>query len=123
MKFHLQTPAGQNLFTGHGAGYVAVNGVRYMQSMVVTPEHVREDWPATDFDHLTAEHFEFLCALKPDIVLLGTGVTLRFPRPVLSRCLTATRIGLEVMDTAALCRTFNILVGEGRNVIAAVLRP
>ena len=123
MKFHLQTPGGQNLFTGHGAGYVAVNGVRYAKSMVVTPERVLDDWPATDFEHLTAGHFDFLCALAPDIVLLGTGATLRFPSRVLSRCLTGARIGLEVMDNAALCRTFNILVGEGRNVIAAVLRP
>jgi uncharacterized protein len=123
VKFHLQTSAGQNLFTGHGAGYVAVNGVRYMTSVVVTSARVIEDWPATDFDRLTAEHFDFLCALVPEIVLLGTGATLRFPRPVLTHCLAGARIGLEVMDNAALCRTFNILVGEGRNVIAAVLRP
>ena len=122
MKFHLQTPAGRNLFTGHGPGYVAVNGVRYANSVVVTPERVRDDWAATDFDQLAAAHFDFLCALAPDIVLLGTGATLRFPQPGLARSLTAARIGLEVMDNAALCRTFNILVGEGRNVIAAVLR-
>ena len=123
MKFHLQTPGSNNLFTGYGAGYVAVNGVRYTKSMVVTPARLLEDWPATDFDHLTPEHFEFLCALAPDIVLLSTGATLRFPPPALTRSLAAARIGLEVMDNAALCRTFNILVGEGRNVIAAVLRP
>jgi uncharacterized protein len=122
VKFHLQTAAGRNLFTGHGNGYVAVNGVRYANSLVVTPERVHDDWPATDFDHLTAEHFDFLSALAPDIVLLGTGAMLRFPRPALSRSLIAARIGLEVMDNAALCRTFNILVGEERNVIAAVLR-
>ncbi len=123
MKFHLQTPAGQNLFTGHGAGYVAINGVRYTQSIVVTPERVLDDWPASDFDRLTPRDFEFLCALAPEIVLLGTGATLRFPRPPLTHSLAAARIGLEVMGNAALCRTFNILVGEGRNVIAAVLRP
>ena len=123
MKFHLQTPAGKNLFTGHGAGYVAVNGVRYAKSLVVTPARVLDDWPATGFDHLSAEHFEFLCALAPDIVLLGTGAALRFPRPALSQSLMAARIGLEVMDNAALCRTFNILVGEGRNAVAAVLQP
>ena len=122
MKFHLQTTGGQNLFTGHGDGYVAVNGVRYSQSLIVTPARVHDDWPATDFDHLAAEHFDFLLGLAPDIVLLGTGTRLRFPRPALARGLAAARIGLEVMDNAALCRTFNILVGEGRNVIAAVLR-
>ena len=122
MKFHLQTPAGHNLFTGHGGDYVTVNGVRYSDSLVVTPDRVHTDWPAADFDHLTAEHFEFLRALKPAIVLLGTGTKLRFPQPELTQSLVAAQIGLEVMDNAALCRTFNILVGEGRNVIAAVLR-
>jgi uncharacterized protein len=121
VKFHLQTPTGHNLFTGHGAGYVAINGVRYAKSLIVTPDRVLDDWPATDFDSLSTEHFEHLLALKADIVLLGTGTTLRFPRPQLSQCLHAARIGLEVMDNAAACRTYNILSGEGRNVIAAVL--
>ena len=121
MKFHLQTDAGNNLFTGHGTGYVAVNGTRYTKSLLVTPDRVIDDWPATDFSSLTADHFAQFLALKPDLVLLGTGATLRFPRPELSRSLHAARIGLEVMDNAAVCRTFNILLAEGRNVVAAVL--
>ena len=121
MKFHLQTTAGQNLFTGHGAGYVAINGTRYTRSLLVTPDRLVEDWPATDFTSLSAEHFEQFLALKPDLVLLGTGATLQFPRPELARSLHAARIGLEVMDNAAVCRTYNILLAEGRNVVAAVL--
>ena len=121
MKFHLQSATGKNLFTGHGAGYVAVNGVRYATSLVVTPERLIEDWPAVDFDHLSAQHFEFLLALKPEILLLGTGAALRFPPPQLSSCLNAARVGLEVMDNPAVCRTYNILTAEGRNVVAAML--
>jgi uncharacterized protein len=121
VKFHLQTTAGQNLFTGHGAGYVAINGTRYTRSLLVTPDRLVEDWPATDFASLSADHFEQFLALKPDLVLLGTGATLRFPRPELARSLHAARIGLEVMDNAAVCRTYNILLAEGRNVVAAVL--
>ena len=121
VKFHLQTPAGHNLFTGHGAGYVNVNDARFTKSLLVTPDRIIEDWPATDFASLNAEHFAQFLALKPDLVLLGTGATLRFPRPELSRCLHAAHIGLEVMDNAAVCRTYNILLAEGRNVIAAVL--
>jgi len=121
VKFHLQTTAGQNLFTGHGTGYVAVNGTRYSKSMLVTPDHLIEAWSATDFASLSAEHFAQFLALKPDLVLLGTGATFRFPRPELSQPLHAARIGLEVMDNAAVCRTYNILLAEGRNVIAAVL--
>ena len=121
MKFHLQTTAGQNLFTGHGAGYVAVNGTRYTKSILVTPDRIIEDWSATDFASLSAEHFGQFLALKPDLVLLGTGATFRFPWPEISQPLHAARIGLEVMDNAAVCRTYNILLAEGRNVIAAVL--
>ena len=121
MKFHLQSATGKNLFTGHGAGYVTVNGVRYANSLVVTPERLIEDWPASDFASLSAQHFEFLLVLKPDILLLGTGATLRFPRPQLSSCLYAARIGLEVMDNPAACRTYNILTAEGRHVVAAML--
>ena len=94
---------------------------RYAKSLLVTPERLVEDWPASDFEHLSAQHFEGLLALKPQIVLLGTGATLRFPRPELTRCLHTAQIGLEVMDNAAVCRTYNILTAEGRNVVAAVL--
>ena len=121
MKLQLDSPTGQNVFTGYGSGYVKVNGQRYERSLVVTPERIIEDWPASHFEHLAASHFEFLLALKPEIVLLGTGAMLRFPSPALSRCLTAARIGLEVMDTNAACRTYNILAAEGRNVAAAIL--
>ena len=121
VKFHLQTSSGQNLFTGHGAGYVNVNGARITKSVLVTGDRLIENWPATDFESLSADHFAALLDLKPDLVLLGTGATLRFPRPELTQSLYAARIGLEVMDNAAVCRTYNILLAEGRNVIAAVL--
>jgi uncharacterized protein len=121
MKLHLTTTAGQNLFTGYGAGYVAVNGVRYTTSLIVTPQQVLDDWRAIGFGQLGTAHFEFLLGLKPEIVLLGTGHTLRFPAPALTQCLMQVRVGLEVMDTAAACRTYNILNAEGRNVVAGVL--
>ena len=121
MKLQLDGPTGQNLFTGYGSGYVKVNGQRYERSLVVTPKRIIEDWPASRFEHLSTSHFEFLLALNPEIVLLGTGAMLRFPSPALSRCLTAARIGLEVMDTNAACRTYNILMAESRRVLAALI--
>jgi len=121
VKLQLASPTGQNLFTGYGSGYVMVNDQRFERSLVVTPERIIEDWPALRFEHLAASHFEFLLALKPEIVLLGTGAMLRFPSPALSRCLTTAHIGLEVMDTNAACRTYNILAAEGRAVATAIL--
>jgi uncharacterized protein len=121
MKFHLTRSGGRNLFTGYGAGYVSINEQRYEHPIVVTPENAVMTWEPASFDGLTAEHFEALLDLKPEIVILGTGESLRFPHPRLTRPLAEARVGFEAMDTKAACRTFNILMAEGRQVVAAML--
>jgi uncharacterized protein len=120
MKFQLENAPGRNLFTGYGQGYVSINQVRHETSLVVAADRLLFDWPAR-WEDIAAAHFEFLLTLRPEIVLLGTGAAQKFPHPALSRSLSAARIGLETMDTPAACRTYNILVAEGRNVVAAVL--
>ena len=120
MKLHLTLDTGLQLFSGYGAGYVAVNSVRYEKSVVVSPQAVSE-WDVSGFEALTVADFGFIEALKPEIVILGTGAAQRFPRPELSRALAATGVGVEVMDSRAACRTYNILATEGRKVVAAVL--
>ena len=121
MALHLQTNAGQKLFTGHGEGYVSVNTHHYLQPVVVMAAEVRTDWPATDFTSLAVAHFDYFLALQPEIVLFGTGAKQQFARPELYRNLIKARIGIEFMDTPAACRTYNILVAEDRKVVAAVL--
>ncbi len=121
MKLHLAGQTADNVFTGYGAGYVLVNQVRYEKSLVVMPDRIIEDSLAAEMAELNSAHFEFLLSLKPEIVLLGTGSLLRFPAAELSRCLAPARIGLEVMNTSAACRTYNILTAEGRKVAAALL--
>ena len=120
MKFHLSTAEG-NVFTGHGAGFVRLGSVEYRDNVLVTSERVVTGWAAGGFDTLTEDDFAAFVALEPEVALLGTGASLRFPHPRLTRALTDAGIGLEVMDTAAVCRTFNILVAEGRKVAAGVL--
>jgi uncharacterized protein len=120
MKFHLST-AGGNVFTGHGEGFVRLGVVEYHDNIVVTPERVIPGWTAGGFDALSEADFAALLELEPEVVLLGTGASFRFPHPRLTRALTDAGIGVEVMDTAAACRTFNILAAEGRKVVAAVL--
>jgi len=120
MKFHLSDATG-NTFTGHGAGYVRLGVVEYRDNVLVTPERVVSGWARGGFEALTEADFAALAELKPELVLLGTGASLRFPDPRLTRALTDAGIGVEVMDTPAACRTFNILAAEGRNVAAAVL--
>jgi uncharacterized protein len=121
LKLHLESAGARNAFTGYGAGYVMINGERIEKSVVVLPERILADWPAPSFAGLRAEHFGALTALDREIVLLGTGAKLRFPRPEIIAPLLSARIGVEVMDLQAACRTYNILMAEGRKVAAALL--
>lgn len=120
MKLHLAQNEDLQLFSGYGDGYVAVNRVRYETGVVVSPRTVCE-WRVSGFDTLTAADFGFIAELKPEIVILGTGATQRFPAPELARALAASGAGVEVMDSKAACRTFNILAAESRKVVAAIL--
>lgn len=122
MKLHLNNDPSQQLFTGYGDDHVLINGHRFDASLLLTTRGVEiAPWAGLDFDALTAAHFEWVALRELDILLLGTGTRLRFPHPSLTRALMDARIGLEVMDIGAMCRTYNILATEGRTVGAAVL--
>ena len=111
----------QKIFTSYGEGYVSVNSQRYAHSLVVTSEHVLTNWSISDFAALTPEHFDYFLALKPEVILLGTGIKHHFPHPQLYRNLINAGIAIEFMDTHAACRTYNILVAEDRKVVAAII--
>ena len=121
LKLHLSKPNEKNIFSGYGPGYVVVNKKRYENSIITMPDSIIEDWQALTVEQLTEEHFELLIPYEPEIILLGTGATLRFPSPLVTKNLLESKIGIEVMDTNAACRTYNILMAEGRNVAAALL--
>lgn len=121
MKLHLDNPSSRNLITGHGAGYVAINHRRYEASLILLPDRIVEPWGAGGFEALAEADFAAIRALEPELLLLGTGNRQRFPSPQLLRPLIEARIGCEVMDLPAACRTFNILMAEGRRVAAALL--
>lgn len=121
MKLHSDTRlSGHNSVTGYGAGYVAINGQRHERSLVLTPESIEADWPVARIEDLTPELIAALVR-KCDVVLLGTGQRQRFPAPKLLSAFMQARIGVEVMDTAAACRTYNVLMAEGRNPLAALI--
>lgn len=122
MKLHLNTDASQPLFTGYGIDHVLIGGQRHESALLLTAAGVEvAPWAGLGFHALTAAHFEWVARRELDILLFGTGNRLRFPHPSLIRPLVQARIGLEVMDIGALCRTYNILATEGRKVGAAVL--
>jgi uncharacterized protein len=120
VKFHLATANG-NVVTGLGPGWVRIGATEYRENLVLTSESVATGWAAAGFDGLADADFTALLPHKPEIVLFGSGPSIRFPHPRLTRALTDARIGVEVMDTPAACRTFNILAAEGRGVVAALL--
>ena len=120
MKLHLQTPA-SNIVTGFGIGWIRIGMDEYRENIVVLPDTIVKGWAPAGFDALVERDFARLLDYEPEIVLLGTGATQRFPHPRLTAALSSARVGVEAMDTGAACRTFNILVAEGRRVAAALV--
>ena len=120
MKFHITAPTAQNTFSAYGEGYVRVKEERIDRNAIVTPDRI-QPWSAAGFDALSEADFEVFCAMDLEILLIGTGPKQRFPHPRLTRALAEKRVGVEAMDLQAACRTYNILVAEGRRVAAALL--
>jgi len=114
-KFDVQT------ISGYGPGWIGLGGEQITTSLVLSSRGLRLAWDCTHFDALSAAHFARLAEIGPELVLFGSGPRLRFPRPEWLPALLERRIGIETMDTAAACRTYNILAGEGRHVVAALL--
>ncbi len=112
---------GSATVSGYGPGWIAVGNERISHSLVLHASGEREDWQCEQFEQLSAEHFARLAQAGPELVVFGSGERLRFPRPEWLRPLVEARIGVETMDTPAACRTYNILAGEGRQVVAAFL--
>lgn len=95
--------------------------LKISKSMILMEDRLVEDWEPGNFCELKAEHFEQLLALKPEVVILGTGDKIRFPKPELTRHLISQHIGVEVMDNGAACRTYNFLTSDHRRVLLALL--
>jgi uncharacterized protein len=121
MKLQADRPEGVNLINAYTADSVSVNGQVHRGSILVPPSGEVIPWPVSSLADLTEAHFLQIAESRPELVVFGSGAALRFAPPALLRPLMAARIGVETMDTAAACRTFNILVGEGRRVFAALL--
>jgi len=121
MKLSLDYSTARYAINAYDSGVITVNNQEYSESLVVAPEQLLENWPPRLLEHIDASHIEYLISLKPEIILLGTGKTIRFPHPSLSAPALQLGIGFEVMDTGSACRTYNVLSAEDRNVVAALL--
>lgn len=121
MKLHAERIEGTNAIARHGKDGVVVNAVEYTTSVVVPWQGQVAIWPVSRFEALSAADFDLLAAHTPELIIFGSGSRLRFPPPALLRGLIERRIGFETMDTAAACRTYNVLLAEGRTVVAGLL--
>ncbi len=106
---------------GYGPGWVAVNGEKITNSVIIGSRGQRIDWGCSRFEELAEAHFARLAGLEAELVIFGSGSRIRFPQASWLRPLIEQRIGLETMDSAAACRTYNILASEGRSVVVALL--
>ena len=120
MKFQADKSDAQNI-TGYGPGWIAVDKQNYEHSLLLSSRGLLKAWNCTSFEELTAAHFEELAQLDAEVIIFGSGAKNRFPPVAWLKPLMMKRIGLETMDTASACRTYNVLAGEGRNVVAALL--
>jgi len=121
MKFSLADPSNGYVVHSYADDSVTIGGQYFDHSLVVLPDRILDDWRPQTFLELEAADFETLAALTPDLVILGTGLSLHFPAPSLYRSLASAGIGLEIMTMPAACRTYNVLVSEGRRAAAALL--
>lgn len=121
MKF-IQEEIGNNLvIQGYSQGQVIVNGRSYRSSLIITPAEVVPEWRPRRFSDLSEQDITLLIDLQPEMIILGTGASHQFLHPSMTVSAMQRRIGFETMDTAAACRTYNILMAEGRRVVAALL--
>ena len=121
MKLHASTTKQYQTVTGYDDRGVEINAERFEFSLIVMPEAAPRPWNVASFEALTAAHFDQIEEDKPDVVILGTGATQRFVHPRLITSLAARHIGVESMDSKAACRTYNVLMGEGRKVTLALI--
>lgn len=120
MKFQPDHSSAQSI-TGYGPGWISVGSEKITRSVVLTSSGQQLDWPCERFEDITPAHFARLAELDAEVIVFGSGSRTRFAPPAWLQSLMAKRVGVEAMDTQAACRTYNILVGEGRNVAVALL--
>lgn len=110
-----------NRIDSYTADSIIINGKPYTSSLIISPKQLILDWEPESFSSLATQHFDRITALEPEIIILGTGHQIHFPDEQIIAQILELNIGLETMDTGAACRCYNLLISEGRNVVAALL--
>lgn len=121
MKLTLDSAGMVHRIRAYAPGEVLIGDVTYRRSLVVSADRLVPDWRPRRFDELTADDIDLPASLNPELVILGCGATQRFFEPSVLAPLIRRGVGVEIMETGAACRTFNILLAEDRPVVAALI--
>lgn len=121
MKLHLNSFAESFAITGHGAGFVQVGTTKVSTPLIVLADKLIAPWAVANPSSIALVDFAPLAEQDLELIVFGSGPTFRFPHPRIAAAFGARRVGFESMDTPAACRTFNVLVSEGRRVAAALI--
>jgi len=121
MKLSIDYNTSRYTINSYEAGLIVVNNQSYEKSLLISAESLHLQWNPGHIDELTKDHIDSILELKPEIILLGTGTELKFPGQQLMIHALTQGVGIEVMDTGAACRTYNVLSAEDRNVVAALI--
>lgn len=121
MELNLDTGEGRYQIRAYGKNFIQVNEQKISHSIIITPNQLIDPWPPRSLADLNAEYVQLILGLNPSIVLLGSGERLAFPDPALLNVFYQQKIGIEIMNNGAACRTYSVLMSEGRKVAAALL--
>ncbi len=121
MKFSEDYATGTNVIRAFSGNTIEINNKSYQQSLVVSSHLLIENWNVSHVDGLTLQHWQKLLQHKPEVIIIGTGKLIAFPHPASYAAAINSGIGVEFMDSAAACRTYNVLVSENRQVLAGII--
>lgn len=117
----MQISLDTTVIQSYSPGEIKINGQLFTHNLIISPTELIDPWRCESIENITADDLKIILPLNPEVVLLGTGSRLQFPDPKFLSIFLEQKIGIEVMDTGAACRTFNVLISEGRNAVAALL--
>jgi uncharacterized protein len=121
MKFSEESAVNSYIVQSYKDGEATINGKTYRSSLIISSDILVDDWSLADISQLETEHLQTILDMTPEVILIGTGRTLIFPKPKAYASVINLGIGIEFMDSAAACRTYNILVSEGRSVVTGII--
>jgi len=121
MKFAQDSQEDGYVITAYDDNSVSINGKTFSQSLVVASTRLHEHWGIADIELLTSSHINLVLSLQPELIIIGTGNNLVFPAVEIYSGIIEHGIGVDFMDTGAACRTYNILMSEGRDVVAGLI--